>query len=83
MKIQNIGYRVNCDMPNCRNVALIKIEKAGFFKSAGIYLCKECMEELYAELGSRIVPKSIDNMLNKKIISKRTKTNERELQQND
>ena len=35
MKIQDVGYRVSCDIPNCRNEAHIKIEKVGFFKSAG------------------------------------------------
>ena len=78
MKIQDVGYKVNCDIPNCRNEAHIKIEKTGFFKIAALYLCKECMNELYTELGKRIVPKSIDNMFNKKIISKRTKVNEKE-----
>ena len=77
MNIQDINYRVGCDMPNCRNEAQIKIHKSGFFKSAGMFLCKECMSELYLELGTRIVPKSIDNMLNKKIVTKRTKVNER------
>lgn len=77
MNIQDINYRVGCDMPNCRNEAQIKIHKSGFFKSAGMYLCKQCMNELYSELGSRIVPKSIENMLNKKIVTKRTKVNEK------
>ena len=77
MNIQDINYKVNCDMPNCRNTAVIKIQKAGFFRSAGIYLCKDCMGELYSELGNRIVPKSIENVLNKKIVSKRTKINEK------
>ena len=77
MKIQDVGYKVNCDIPNCRNEANIKIQKNGFFKSAGLFLCKDCMNELYSELGLRIVPKSIDNMLNKKIVTKRTKVNEK------
>ena len=76
MKIQDVAYRVRCDMPNCRNEAIIKIQKNGFFKSAGMFLCKECMNELYSELGVRLVPKSIDNMLNKKIVTKRIKVNE-------
>ena len=76
MKIHDVAYRVSCDMPNCNNEAIIKIQKNGFFKSAGMFLCKECMNELYTELGERIVPKSIENMLNKKIVTKRTKTNE-------
>lgn len=54
-------------MPNCKNFACIKIEKEGFFKNTGMFLCKECMEELYKQLALKIVPKSPSNMLNKKI----------------
>ena len=77
MKINDVRYKVGCDIPNCRNEAKIKIQKSGFFKSAGMYFCKECMNELYSELGERIVPKSIDNVFNKKIVSKRIKDDER------
>lgn len=77
MKIQDVCYKVNCDMPNCRNESIIKIDKTGFFKSTGMFLCKECMNELYENLAQRIVPKSLDNMLNKKIVSKRIKNNEK------
>ena len=76
MIIQDIGYKISCDMPNCKNESYIKIQKSGFFKS-GLYLCKDCMNDLYSELGTRLVPKSIDNMLNKKIVTKRTKINEK------
>lgn len=77
MKIQDIKYRIVCDIPNCKNVGVIKIEKSGFFKNSGLHLCKDCMNELYEELGKRLIPKSIDNMLNKKIVTKRTKVNEK------
>ena len=77
MNIQDINYRVTCDMPNCRNEAKIKIQKSGFFRSAGLFLCKDCMQELYNELGLRIVPKSIENIFNKKTVTKRKTTNER------
>lgn len=76
MKIEELKLKMRCEMPNCMNLAEIKIEKSGFFKSAGLKLCKQCMEELYRELASRIVPKSPDNMLNKKISTKRSKVNE-------
>ena len=67
MNIVDVNYKIKCDMPNCKNHASIKIEKTGFIKSAGMFLCKGCMNELYVELGTKIVPKSIDNMLNKRI----------------
>jgi hypothetical protein len=67
MTVKELTRKIKCDMPNCRNMAFIKIEKNGFFRGMGIFLCKECMEELYAELGKKITPKSPSNMLNKKI----------------
>lgn len=77
MIVQDVNYRVSCDMPNCRKEAFIKIEKNGFFKSAGVFLCKDCMNELYENLAQRIVPKSLDHMLNKKVVTKRIKNNEK------
>ena len=67
MKIVDVNYKIKCDIPNCKEFASVKLEKSGFLKTAGFYLCKDCMQSLYRELGSRIVPKSPDNMLNKKI----------------
>lgn len=70
MIIADVKFKVRCEMPNCKQMADIKIEKSGFVRSAGLYLCKDCMNELYVELAKRIVPKSPDNMLNKKKIKK-------------
>ena len=67
MNIAEVNYKIKCDMPNCKDFAHVKIEKTGFLKSAGFYLCKSCMNEMYNQLGGYIVPKSPNNMLNKKI----------------
>ena len=67
MTIKELTRKIKCDMPNCKKMATIKIEKEGFFKGMGIFLCKDCMEEIYNELAKRITPKSPSNMLNKKI----------------
>lgn len=66
MKVEDIKNKVRCDMPNCKNMASIKIKKEGFLSFAGLYLCNECMENMYTELAKRIVPKSPVNVFNKK-----------------
>lgn len=66
MRIENINRRIRCEMPNCRNLASAKIKKDGFIKSIGLYICEDCMKELYGELAKRIVPKSPVNVFNKK-----------------
>ena len=50
-----------------KNIADTKIEKEGFFRAAGLHICKSCMKELYECLATKIVPKSPENMLNKKV----------------
>ncbi len=67
MIIKDANKKVRCDMPNCKNVADIKLEKEGFFRAVGLYICRECMKDMYECLATKIVPKSPENMLNKKI----------------
>lgn len=76
MKIIDLKVKAKCEMPNCTHIADVKIEKSGFFKSVGLRLCKDCMNELYAELATRIVPKSPNNMLNKRVKTKEVKNYE-------
>ena len=74
MKLVEVNMKIKCDMPNCKNMAVNKVIKPGFLKNAGLFLCKECIKEMYSAIGSCIVPKSPSNMLNKKISTKRTKS---------
>lgn len=67
MKISKINRKLRCEMPNCKNVSEYKLEKEGFFRNAGMYLCDDCVKEIYKCLSGVIVPKSPDNMLNKKV----------------
>lgn len=67
MIIKEANRKVRCDMPNCKNLAEMKLEKNGFFKAVGLFVCKDCMKEMYECLATKIVPKSPGNMLNKKI----------------
>ncbi len=67
MIIKNVVRKVRCDMPNCKNIADFKVEKSGFFRSVGLNLCNCCINELYSEIGKIVVPKSPENIFNKKI----------------
>lgn len=73
MKLDNVNVKIRCDIPNCKELAVYKLIKPGFLKNAGLFVCKDCMKELYETLSSHIVPKSPSNMLNKKITTKREK----------
>ena len=71
MKLVESNIKIRCEIPNCRNLAQYKLERAGFVKNAGLFLCKTCVNEMYSALGECIVPKSPNNMLNKKISTKK------------
>ena len=70
MNLQESSIKIKCDMPNCKQMAKFKLQKSGFMKNAGLFLCKDCVKEMYEALASNIVPKSPSNMLNKKITKK-------------
>ena len=76
MNLVDCKIKIKCDMPNCKNFSDVKIENEGFVKSVGLYLCKDCMNELYSTICKHIVPKSPENILNKKIV-KRVVSNEK------
>lgn len=73
MNIKDVNRKIRCDMPNCKKLANVKIEKEGFFRGVGLSLCNDCMNEMYGCLAGKIVPKSPDNMLNKRIKIKEKK----------
>ena len=73
MKLTDCNIKIRCEMLNCREMANFKLMKTGFVKNAGLFLCKECVKEMYNAIGECVVPKSPSNMLNKKITTKRTK----------
>lgn len=73
MKLTDCNIKLRCEMPNCKEMAQFKLMKTGFIKNAGLFLCKDCVKEMYKAIGECIVPKSPGNMLNKKITTKRIK----------
>ena len=73
MKLAEVNLKIRCDIPNCKNMSSYKLIKPGFLKNAGLFLCKDCIKEMYEALGLHIVPKSPTNMFNKKISNKKEK----------
>lgn len=73
MKLIECDVKIRCDMPNCRNMAKYKLNKAGFVKNAGLFFCKECVKEMYDTLSQHIIPKSPSNVLNKKVVNSKSK----------
>lgn len=73
MNLNEVGVKIRCDIPNCKELAKYKLVKGGFVKNAGLFVCKECLIDIYGTISSHVVPKSPNNMLNKKISNKKEK----------
>ena len=78
MKLINLSVKARCDMHLCRNLAEYRLDTGGglprFMGGGGLYLCRDCMRDLYETIGKEIVPKSPDNLIKKAV--KRREENE-------
>ena len=66
MEIKEAKFKVKCDVAGCRNYGMVYIENKGFLLDKSIYLCEDCVRQIYEWYAKRITPPSIYNMLNKK-----------------
>ncbi len=57
--INQINYKVKCEMVGCKNDANYCIFTKKHF-SPKIHFCEDCKQKLYFELGKSIIPKSLD-----------------------
>lgn len=73
MEIKTTVYKVKCDVAGCKNHASYFIENKGFLLDRSIYLCENCIKEIYNWYSQKVTPKGISNMLNKKGIAEPTK----------
>ena len=70
---ENLNNKIKCDMGGCSNLAVRSFRKNDN-RRLQINLCEQCMREMYEVIGKTIVPKSPDNIINKKL--KQRKENE-------
>ena len=78
MELIKLNVKARCDMHLCPNLAEYRIAAARggirIFGNAGLYLCGDCLKELYQAIGKVLVPKSPDNLIKKAV--KRREENE-------
>lgn len=65
MKIEKITTKCRCDFGLCKNLANYVITEKGAMSKRNVYICNDCMKELYTLIGSQIVPKSPDSLIYK------------------
>ncbi|MBQ7712184.1 MAG: hypothetical protein IJT69_00035 [Clostridia bacterium] len=80
MELTKLSVNARCDMHLCPNLAAYRIRTgkgsvSRFVGGGGLYLCPDCLRELYETVGRELVPKSPDNLIKKAI--KRREENEK------
>ena len=65
MIVERVKMRVKCDASGCKNLCDFVIVNKRFIFDGNVYLCSNCMQELYGELGKFIKPKSIKPIFKK------------------
>lgn len=65
MTLEKVNLNIKCDMPGCSNKAEYMLKSRKMFKIGDMFFCKQCLEELYAEIGKIIIPKSPENIFKK------------------
>lgn len=60
MQIEECKHNVKCELGACRNKATraVKFDRVG--PRGRLFACDKCLNELYAVIGSTIVPKSVE-----------------------
>ena len=59
MIVEKVNYKIKCDANGCKNAADFAIVNKKFIFSGNIYLCKNCIANLYGEISKFITPKSL------------------------
>ena len=65
MEVSKIKSRVRCDIGLCKNNAVYVIGGKGVMPNRKLYICEECMKQLYEQFSAVMVPKSPENLIKK------------------
>lgn len=59
MLVEKTNTKIKCDASGCNNVSTYTIVNKRFIFDGSVYLCENCINELYGEIGKYVVPKAI------------------------
>lgn len=66
MYLEKVENKVKCDASGCPNISEFRVVNKKFVFSGSVYLCKDCLEELYSMISRFITPKSPKPIFKKK-----------------
>lgn len=59
MLVEKSKTKVKCDASGCNNLSDYTIVNKKFVFDGNVYLCEQCLNILYTEIGKFIVPKNL------------------------
>lgn len=59
MLVERAKAKVKCDASGCNNLCEYVIVNKRFVFDGNVYLCSDCMNELYTEIGKFMLPKNV------------------------
>lgn len=65
MLVEKTNAKIKCDASGCNNKCCYAIVNKKFVFDGNVYLCENCLNELYGEIGKYIVPKNIKSIYKK------------------
>lgn len=65
MLVEKNKAKVKCDASGCNNISNYTIVNKKFVFDGNVYLCENCLNELYGEIGRYMIPKNVKPMYKK------------------
>ena len=65
MLVEKAKTKIKCDASGCNNIAEFAIVNKRFVFDGSVYLCSNCLNELYSEIGKYMVPKNLKPLYKK------------------
>lgn len=65
MTVQPAKIKVKCDASGCKNKCDYVIVNKKFVFDGNVYLCTDCLNSLYCEIGKYIKPKNVKPLYKK------------------
>jgi len=59
MLVELAKTKIKCDASGCENLCEYQIVNKRFVFDGSVYLCTNCLNELYGEIGKYMVPKNV------------------------
>ncbi len=59
MLVEKTKTKVKCDASGCEKLSEYTIVNKKFVFDGSVYLCSQCMNELYGEIGKFFIPKNV------------------------